>query len=62
MKHLYVRRISDDEVVSRIEVRDEHRYERVMRGMLINMNTDEFYIDDSDFDTEQQDAASTEEG
>ena len=57
MAALIIRRFSNDEEVSRIELRHTHeRYvDRVMRGAMINMNLDEFYIDDSEA-IEAQDA------
>ena len=47
---LKVIRISDSEVVDTIDVAGypSDRVEKVMRGMLINMNTDEYFIDDSE--------------
>ena len=49
-RYLRVRRLSDGEEIHKVET-TERQAERVMMGMLINMNTDEYYIDDSDFDT-----------
>ena len=47
---LYVKRVADDEVVSTVDVtgRSETQIERIMSGMLRNMNTEEYYIDDAE--------------
>ena len=48
-QYLFVRDIETREIVHTVEVtgRSENMVEKVMRGMLINMNTDKFFIDDS---------------
>ena len=50
--YLYVRRIDNNEIVHKVGVSavGEDYIERVMRGMLRNMNIDDFYIDDSEAD------------
>lgn len=50
-KSLHVKRLGTGETVHSVECQNESpRYvERVMMGMLRNMNTEEFYIDDSEF-------------
>lgn len=46
---LRVRRMGDDEVVREISVSgSDGHVERVISGLLRNMNTDEFYVDDGD--------------
>jgi hypothetical protein len=47
---LHVRRFDTRESVRKIDVTGKSRsqVERVMRGMLINMNIDDFFIDDDD--------------
>ena len=52
MTALIVRRLGTSEEVSRIELKHTHKrhVDRVMRGMMINMNLDEYYIDDSEVD------------
>ena len=52
MAKIYVKEISTGEVVKEIEVGNpsERRAERIMRGMLINMNTDKYYVDDSELE------------
>ena len=49
MPKLYVKNIETGEIVHELET-TEARYERVMSGMLINVDTDKFFIDDSEFD------------
>jgi hypothetical protein len=53
-KELIVRRIDDRSEVSRIPVENpsERKVERVMMGMLRNMDTERFFIDDSAFTQE----------
>lgn len=50
--YLYVRRIDTDVAIHKVSISSvsENYVERVMSGMLRNMNTDEFYIDDSEAD------------
>ena len=50
MKKLYVKRISNAEIVKEIEVKNENRYEHVLSGLLRNMDTENFFVDDSEFD------------
>jgi hypothetical protein len=49
MPKLYVKNMETGEIVHELET-TQSRYERVMAGMLINMDTDKFCIDDSEFD------------
>ena len=51
MKSLHVRRLDTKEIVKSIEIQnDNQRYvEQVMMGLLRNMNTDDYYVDDSEF-------------
>ena len=56
MPKLYVKELSTGNVVREIEVtnpystiRGELRYEVVMMGLIRNMDTDNFYVDDSEF-------------
>ena len=44
---LLVRRLSDRKVVHEVEVSSARSAERVMRGMLINLDSANYYIDDS---------------
>lgn len=53
-RQLYVRLLEGDEAVHAV-IASPHNYEKVMAGMLINMNTEKFYIDDSDFDDVEED-------
>ena len=50
MANLYVRRLDTQEIVSTIALRrtDSRYVEKVMAGMLINMDTDTYFIDDSE--------------
>jgi hypothetical protein len=48
-KSLHVKKIGTDEVVHSVEVKGSN-HEKVMRGMMINMDADRFYVDDSEFD------------
>ena len=50
--YLRVRKLADREIIDSVGVSclSEHHVERVMRGMLMNMNTDEYFIDDSEVD------------
>jgi len=50
MANLYVRRLDTREIVHTVDVgnKSESQVERVLRGMLINMNTDEYFIDDDE--------------
>lgn len=48
-KPLIVRRLRTHEEVHRVDTTPE-RHIRVMNGLLINMNVEEFYVDDSAFD------------
>jgi len=46
---IYIRRRSDREVVKEIDVskRSESFIEKCIRGILRNLNTDEYFVDDS---------------
>jgi len=54
--YLRVRRLDTQEIVHSVPLQqsDLHHVERVMMGMLINMNTDKFYIDDSEADAARE--------
>lgn len=54
-QYLYVRDIETREVVHTVDVtgRNENMVEKVMRGMLINMNTNKYFVDDSEAYKEQ---------
>ncbi len=61
MADLIVRRFKTNEEVSRVKVshpfssiRGQEKYEIIMMGMLRNMNTDEFFIDDTEIDKERE--------
>ncbi len=54
MKKLYVRALDTREIVHTVEVHNTTQVERVMLGMLRNMDTDRFFIDDSEFDEEKK--------
>lgn len=45
MYRVQIRRIGTDEVIKQSALFDEKKAERVERGMLINMNRDEFYTE-----------------
>ena len=64
MADLVVRRLGTREEVSRVTVtsRTQRHVERVMMGMLGNMDTDKFYVDDSEFDAiwQKQEAPNVE--
>lgn len=63
--YLVVRRLGTDEEIERIGVSylNEYYVDRVMTGILINMNKDEFFIDDSEVDAARERAnKSREEG
>ncbi len=49
-RHLIVRRFETREEVKRLNVteKSDRAVERIMSGMLINMDTDRFYIEDTD--------------
>jgi len=49
---LYVRRLDTREIVHTVVVKNPYwrKAEKIMRGMLINMDTDRFYIDDDEAD------------
>ena len=51
MARLHIRRLDNREIVKSIEVANNNprHLERVMLGLLRNMNTDEYFIDDSEF-------------
>ena len=51
-RFLRVKKFGTNEEIHKVEITNptSRKVERVMSGMLINMNTDEYYIDDSDFD------------
>ena len=50
--NLYVKCIGTNVIIHTVAVShpSARKVERVVRGMLINMNRDEFYIDDSEAD------------
>ena len=49
---VYVRRLENQEIVKEIEVGkpSSRNHELMMMGLLRNMNTDKFYVDDSELD------------
>lgn len=51
MREILVKHIKTGEVVKRIDVtgRSENYIERCMRGMLINMNQEDYCIEDTDW-------------
>ena len=51
MKKIHIKRFDTGEIVKSIEVQSDspRHIEKVMRGMLRNMNTDDYYVDDSEF-------------
>ena len=51
-RELIIKRFSDGEIASRMDVtgKSERTIERIMAGALINMNTDEWCIYDTDWD------------
>lgn len=54
MPKVYVKRIDNAEVVKEIEVRysyDSSMYDRFLMGLMRNMDTDRFYVDDSEVET-----------
>lgn len=52
-KYLKVVDFETREVVHKVEVKNDNQshVERVMLGMMRNMDTEKFFIDDSDFDS-----------
>ena len=57
LAYLRVRRFDTREIVHSVALHNSvsPRYvERIMMGMLINMNTDEYFIDDSEVDAARQ--------
>lgn len=50
MKKLYVKSLETRETVKEIEVINERQYEGVLRGLLMRIDTEEYYVDDSEFD------------
>ena len=54
--YLIVRRLSDRQEVDRVGLTSlgERHVEKVMRGMLRNMDTDRYYIDDSEADAARE--------
>jgi len=50
--YLYVRNLETNEIVDSIEIKNlsEDHVEKVMRGLLRNMNTDRYFVDDSEVD------------
>jgi hypothetical protein len=58
--NVYVRRVGTGEIEHTMPVPlpcSEGRQERMVMGMLRNMNTEEFYVDDSEIDTARAKAA-----
>lgn len=55
---LYIRDFDTRSIVKEIDVtgHSERQVEKIMMGMLINMNTEDYFVDDSDceFDDEGQ--------
>jgi len=52
MKNLYVRDLVTREIVNTVPVSNPSptSLQKIIRGMLINMNTDKYFVDDSEFD------------
>ena len=52
MRSIHIRRLSDGVSVHSVPVRStsERHVERVVSGMLRNLNTDDYYVDDSECD------------
>lgn len=50
MANIYVRELSTDKVIHTVDVGNKpvDKIEKVMMGMLRNMDTDRYYIDDSE--------------
>lgn len=50
--NIYVKRLGTGEIVDTIKVANptSRKVEKVMRGLLMNMDTDEYYADDSEAD------------
>jgi len=50
-RYLRVKKLETNEEVHKVEITNptQRKVERVMLGMLQNMNTDNYYIDDDDF-------------
>ncbi len=55
MNKLHIRSIETDEIVRSIEVSNPttRRVERIVRGLLLKTDTERFYVDDSEFEAEQ---------
>ena len=51
-REILIKLIKTDEIVKRIDVtgKSEDHIERAMRGMLINMNQEDYRIEDTDWD------------
>lgn len=60
--HLLVRRIETREIVHRVGVSNlsPNYIDRVVRGMLINMNRDKFFVDESEVDAAREVEAITQ--
>lgn len=54
--YLRVRKLGTDELIHSVGLQqiNQSYVERVMRGMLINMDTDNYYIDDSEVEEAQK--------
>jgi hypothetical protein len=52
-KYLIVRRLDDHTEVDRVRVQNVRTVERVMLGMLANMDLDVYYIDDAAFEDQE---------
>ncbi len=52
MPNVYIREITTREIVKTVEVKSPSpRYvEKLVRGMLRNLNTDDYFVDDSECD------------
>ena len=50
MPNLKVRRLDTREIVAIVGVSPWHRVEVIMRHMLRNIDTEQYFIDDSEFD------------
>lgn len=57
MADLIIRRLDTREEIHRVHVENTGQVQKVMLGMLRNMNTKEYFIDDSEFGEPQKQEA-----
>lgn len=62
-KELHIRRLSDNESVRDVDVtgKGDRQIERTIRGVLRKLNTEEFYVDDTEIDDVEIDDVEIEE-